>query len=60
MQEYLRGGSLHDVVKANGRLGEHDAALAMAHVLQALRACRARGLAHRDIKPGNFVFTHPP
>lgn len=60
LQEHLKGGSLHEYVKSEGPLDEHKAALALSRVLHGVRACRSRGLAHRDIKPGNFVFTHRP
>lgn len=54
--ELLRGTSLQARLSASGRLGEVEALRIVAQVARALAALHARGLVHRDVKPGNIVL----
>ena len=57
VEEYCSGGTLeHRLEAAGGRLAPDEAALAMRQMLRGLLCCHAHGLAHRDLKPDNFVY----
>lgn len=58
VQEYCSGGTLEKRVKAawRGRLDPDDAGIALRQILRGLLCCHAHGLAHRDLKPDNFVY----
>jgi uncharacterized protein (DUF697 family) len=53
--EYLEGGSLLDVVVADGPLPLADAVDAIEQVGRALALLHAEGLFHRDVKPANLI-----
>jgi eukaryotic-like serine/threonine-protein kinase len=58
VMELLRGESLGDRLKRELRL---DAALALAtlrDVCAAIEVAHARGVVHRDLKPGNIFLVH--
>ncbi|MDX2176965.1 MAG: serine/threonine-protein kinase [Candidatus Sumerlaeia bacterium] len=55
--EFVRGKSLRDLIKNDGKLNFDDAA---AYVLQAARGllfAHQRGIIHRDIKPDNLMLS---
>jgi calcium-dependent protein kinase len=54
--ELCAGGDLLDHILRRGRLPERDAAAAARAMLLALRRCHERGVAHRDVKPENFLL----
>ncbi|HEX5720937.1 MAG TPA: protein kinase, partial [Thermoanaerobaculia bacterium] len=52
---YVDGGTLRDRL-AQGPLEPLEAALLAAQVAEGLGAAHARGIIHRDIKPGNLLL----
>jgi eukaryotic-like serine/threonine-protein kinase len=57
VMEYVEGRTLKDVIRQEGPLYPDRAAEICADVCSALVAAHARGLIHRDIKPGNVMLT---
>lgn len=56
VMDLMPGGSLSDVLRKRGQLPEAEA-LRIAHdALGGLAALHARGISHRDIKPGNILL----
>ncbi len=54
--EYVRGGSVGDLIKAKGRLDWHSATRLAIEACHALAACHASDIFHRDIKPTNLLL----
>jgi len=55
VMELVPGGSLADVIEANGPLPPQQVAQIGMRVLEGLSAAHARGVLHRDIKPSNVL-----
>jgi hypothetical protein len=55
--EYVSGESLQDTLARQGRLPMGEAVRFAAQAARALDAAHARGIVHRDIKPGNIMLT---
>ena len=62
VMQHAAGGSLADLLARRGRLPVAEVLTLALALADALQAVHARGLVHRDIKPGNVLFTgdgHP-
>ncbi|MFI7447078.1 serine/threonine-protein kinase [Nonomuraea sp. NPDC049714] len=57
VMELLRGRTLGEAVAAHGPMPVEYVARIGADMLDALSAAHARGLQHRDVKPGNVFLT---
>ena len=57
VMEYLDGRTLEQYIAAAGRLDVLVALQILVPVADALRACHAAGLIHRDISPDNIFLT---
>ena len=55
--ELLTGRCLQDVLAESGRLDEETALQIVVDIAGALQALHARGLVHRDVKPGNIQWS---
>ena len=55
--ELLPGRCLQDVLADHGRLDEEQALAIVLDVASALDALHERGLVHRDVKPGNVMWS---
>ena len=55
VMEYLPGGSLADLLRAGERVSAEQALRWVADAAQALDHAHARGVVHRDVKPGNLL-----
>ena len=57
VMEYVEGRTLRDLLRIGGPPPPERAAGIAADVCNALAAAHARGLIHRDVKPGNVMLT---
>jgi serine/threonine protein kinase len=57
VMQYIDGGTLTDRLKAQGTLPPDEALGIVAAVSSALSAASQEQIVHRDIKPGNILFT---
>ncbi|MCA8950525.1 MAG: serine/threonine protein kinase [Planctomycetes bacterium] len=55
--EIVPGRCLQDLLADDGRLDEESALQIVVEVAAALDALHARGLVHRDVKPGNILWS---
>jgi serine/threonine protein kinase len=53
---YVEGTDLGKLLRAQGRIPAERAANIVGQVAEALDAAHARGLVHRDVKPGNILI----
>jgi serine/threonine-protein kinase len=55
---YVEGSGLRSLLAGEGRLEVGRALALVDHGAAALDAAHARGLVHRDVKPGNDAPVH--
>ena len=56
---YVHASDLRRLLEAEGRLSPERALAILDQVARALDAAHARGLVHRDVKPGNILLAPP-
>jgi serine/threonine protein kinase len=54
--EFVPGDDLMDYIRRDGRIGQGEALRIMRQVVGALEYGAARGIVHRDVKPGNILI----
>lgn len=57
VMEYLQGGTLRDYLAENKDLSVSESLSIIGHLCDALSYAHKRGMVHRDIKPGNVMFS---
>jgi hypothetical protein len=55
VMEYVRGTTLAQLIRDEGRLAPDDAAPLLRQAADALAAAHAAGIVHRDVKPSNIL-----
>ena len=55
--ELVPGGSLDDLMETKGRVPEARSLRIGIDIAKGLKAAHEQGLIHRDVKPGNILFT---
>lgn len=59
VMEYCSGGSLLEVLKANGAMPEASARMVLGQVAAALAFCHSQRVLHLDLKLDNVFFLEP-
>ena len=57
LMEYVRGGTLKDVLSTSDHLTWKEAAESARQIAAALQHAHNHGIIHRDLKPGNVFIT---
>ena len=55
--EYVENGSLHQMIKQSGKMGEHLVLIFVRQILEGLAYLHNQGIIHRDIKGANLLLT---
>jgi len=59
VMEFVSGGELFDHIVNRGHYSEHDAALVIRQIIEAVAYLHSNNIAHRDLKPENLLCTGP-
>ena len=57
IMDYCQGGDLYEHLKKRGGLREAQAATIFKQIVMGVAFLHAQGVAHRDLKPHNILFT---
>ena len=56
VMDYINGQTLDDYLAENGKLSEDEALRVLRPIAAALDYAHAKGVVHRDVKPGNVMI----
>jgi calcium-dependent protein kinase len=56
VMEVCRGGELFDRIQELGRFSEQGASVVLRQIVQGIQYLHGQRIAHRDLKPDNFLF----
>jgi serine/threonine-protein kinase len=59
VMEYIRGITLDNLLKRNGRLMAARVSRLLGQLCEALHAAHTEGIVHRDLKPSNLMVVDP-
>jgi len=60
VMEYCHGGTVFSFFQDGHKLREDQACSIFTQLVRAISYCHKRGVAHRDLKPHNILFTNFP
>jgi eukaryotic-like serine/threonine-protein kinase len=56
VMQYVKGRTMEERIKAEGRLSIAEATKVLREVASALALAHAKGIVHRDVRPGNVLW----
>ncbi|MCG6957700.1 MAG: serine/threonine protein kinase [Gemmatimonadetes bacterium] len=56
VMQYVKGRTMEERVKAEGRLSVREGTAVLLEVASALAAAHKKGIIHRDVRPGNVLW----
>jgi serine/threonine protein kinase len=56
VMQYVKGRTMEERLKAEGRLPKEEARQVLAEVTSALALAHGKGIVHRDLRPGNVLW----
>lgn len=56
VMQYVKGGTMADRLRAEGKLSVAQARRTMAEIASAIDAAHRKGIVHRDVRPANILY----